>query len=178
MVSTVDDARWMRELYDEARSSLEVEGIEHGNVRLGVMVEVPAAALSAAAMAQHVDFFSIGTNDLTQYTLAADRTSGALAGYADAAAPAVLRLCAMTAEAGRAAGLSVSVCGEAAADPGLAVLFGAMGMDKLSVNPNSVNLIKMSITEADAGAAADLLERAMRAASAAEVRSLLATTGF
>ncbi len=178
MIATVTDARWMRELYDAARESLDAEGVEYGVVKLGAMVEVPAAALNAAALARHVDFFSIGTNDLTQYTLAADRTSGVLASYADAADPAVLRLCAMTATAGGEHGLSVSVCGEAAADPALAVLYAAMGMDKLSVNPNSVNLIKKSLDEFDAGTAADLLQLTLRAASASEVRGLLTEAGL
>ena len=178
MIATVEDAKWMRELYDEAKESLTTDGIDHGDVKLGVMVEVPSAALTALALAAHVDFFSIGTNDLTQYTMAADRTSGALAGYADAAHPAVLRLCAMTAAAAGESGVSVSVCGEAAADPALAVLFAAMGMDKLSVNPNSVNLVKKSISEADPATAADLLNQALSAPGAAEVRGLLADAGL
>ena len=144
-----------------------------GEVRLGVMVEVPAVALNATAAAQRVQFFSIGTNDLTQYTLAADRTSGALAGYNDAADPAVLRLCSMTAVAARTAGISVSVCGEAAADPVTAALFAAMGMDKLSVGPGAVNPVKRILAELDLSSAVVALDAALAAASAADARAIV-----
>ncbi len=173
MVTTVDDAIYLRQMFADAQADLAGRGIEHGAIKLGVMVEVPSVALNARAMAEVVDFFSIGTNDLTQYTLAVDRTSAPLARYMDAADPAVLRLCAMTAEASVDAGVSVSVCGEAAADPGLAVLFAAMGMDKLSVAAPAVNVIKQTLSEIDAGALPVLLERCLAAATVAEVRSLL-----
>ncbi|NND03565.1 MAG: phosphoenolpyruvate--protein phosphotransferase [Acidimicrobiia bacterium] len=174
MVADVTDAAKMKELFDEAAKALDAEGLEHGSVKLGVMVEVPSAALNAAALANHVDFFSIGTNDLTQYTVAVDRTSAPLARYLDAAEPAVLKLCAETARAGAAAGVSVSVCGEAASDPGLALLFAAMGMDKLSVNAPAVNLIKQTVAEADPAAIVPVLKKCLAAESAGDVRQLLA----
>ena len=173
MVTTVDDAIAMRQLFDTAAAALDAEGLEHGPVKLGIMVEVPSAALNAVGLARVVDFFSIGTNDLSQYTLAVDRTSAPLAHYMDAADPAVLRLCAMTAEAGSQAGVSVSVCGEAAADPGLALLFAAMGMDKLSVTAPAVNLIKKSLAEVDSTTLQPLLDQCLAAASPQEVRELL-----
>jgi phosphotransferase system enzyme I (PtsI) len=173
MVSGVGDAIYMRELFDTARRSLANEGIPHGPISLGAMIEVPAAALNATAIAEHVDFFSIGTNDLTQYTMAVDRTSGALASYLDAAEPSVLRLCAMTAEAGSQQGISVSVCGEAGSDPGLALLFAAMGMDKLSVTPSAVNPIKRVLAGRTAESLLRLLKRCLAAPTAADVRQTL-----
>ncbi len=174
MVATVDDMKMVRAIFDRARSELEEEGVAMGPIRLGAMVEVPSLALNARAAAAHVDFFSIGTNDLTQYTLAADRTSGALAKYGDAADPGVLKLCAMTARAANERGISVSVCGEAAADPVLALLFAAMGMDKLSVAAGSVNQIKMTVDQANPSALAPLLEACLEASSSEEVRGLVA----
>ncbi len=173
MVATMADIDGFVRLFDRARESLARDGRGAGEVRLGVMVEVPALALNATAAAQRVQFFSIGTNDLTQYTLAADRTSGALAGYNDAADPAVLRLCSMTAAAARTAGISVSVCGEAAADPVTAALFAAMGMDKLSVGPGAVNPVKRILAELDLSSAVVALDAALAAASAADARAIV-----
>lgn len=173
MVTTVADMESIRTLFDEAAGQLGAAGVEHRTPRLGAMVEVPAAALAAPRLLGAADFLSIGTNDLTQYTMAADRTSGSLASYSDAAHPAVLRLCALTAAAASAAGASVAVCGEAAADPALAVLFGAMGMDKLSVAGSSVNVVKQTIAEVDPAAATGALESALDAGSAAEVREIV-----
>jgi phosphocarrier protein FPr len=136
------------------------------------MIEVPSAALLAHHLANHADFLSIGTNDLTQYTLAADRTNPRLARYSDAAHPAVLRLCHETAGAASASGISVSVCGEAAADPVLAVLFAALGISKLSVSPPSVNLVKAAVAETDPVAAADIAAQALAAPDAETVREI------
>lgn len=174
MVATVDDMKMVRGIFDRARAELQDEGVAIGDIRIGAMVEVPSLALNARAAAAHVDFFSIGTNDLTQYTLAADRTSGALAKYGDAADPGVLKLCAMTARAANERGISVSVCGEAAADPVLALLFAAMGMDKLSVAAGSVNQIKMTVDQANPTALAPLLDACLEASSSEEVRGLVA----
>jgi phosphoenolpyruvate-protein phosphotransferase (PTS system enzyme I) len=123
MVATVDEARWF---VDRCRA--------HGIDRAGVMVEVPAAALLAAELAEVVDFLSIGTNDLTQYTLAADRESGPLAALNDPWQPAALRLVRMTAEAAARSGKPVGVCGEAAADPDLAAVLVGMGITSLSAD--------------------------------------------
>ena len=105
------------------------------------MVEVPSAALLADRMLEVVDFLSIGTNDLTQYTMAADRMATELAHLTDPWQPAVLRLIAMTAEAGRRAGKPVGVCGEAAADPLLACVLVGMGITSLSMAPAAVRAV-------------------------------------
>lgn len=174
MISTVAEMRAARVVFDEAAAALDAEGVERGEVALGAMIEVPAAALSAAALATVCDFFSIGTNDLTQYAMAADRVNGALAHLQDPLHPAVLRLCLLTAEAAEAAGIGVSVCGVAAADPAAAALFVGLGVTKLSVAAPSVNRIKSVVDglEADIG---DIARHAVTLDGAEEVRAHVAT---
>ena len=127
MVATAAEARWFAELAHE-----------HGLPVAGVMVEVPAAALRAADLLEHADFLSIGTNDLAQYTLAADRMAGELADLLDPWQPALLDLIRMTAEAGAVVGKSVGVCGEAAASPTLAPVLVGLGVMSLSMSASAV----------------------------------------
>jgi len=150
MIATVDDFLGVRTLTDEATSELDDAGVEWSEFKVGVMIEVPSAALVAGRLAEHVDFFSIGTNDLTQYTMAADRTAGSLADYADPLHPGVLQLCNLTAKAARTAEISVAVCGEAASDLAAATLFMDMGIDKLSVSSPRVDVVKAHISEISA----------------------------
>ena len=140
----------------------------------GVMAEVPSLALMAKEVAQVSDFVSIGTNDLTQYTMAADRLLGSVAHYQDPWHPAVLRLIAMLGEAGREAGKPVGVCGEAAADPNLAVVLVGLGVTSLSMTPAALadvraELARTTLEQAQARAAA-----ALGARSAAEARTAAA----
>ncbi|GAA0362585.1 phosphoenolpyruvate--protein phosphotransferase [Actinoallomurus spadix] len=137
----------------------------------GVMVEVPAAALRADRLLQVADFLSIGTNDLSQYTLAADRQSGALADLLDPWQPALLQLIAACAEAGRRSGRSVGVCGEAAADPALAPVLVGLGVTKLSMSARSVPAVRARLAAHDRAACEDLARRALDAADAAEARA-------
>jgi phosphotransferase system enzyme I (PtsI) len=118
----------------------------HGLPVAGVMVEVPAAALQAAAVAGVCDFLSIGTNDLAQYTFAADRMAGELADLLDPWQPALLELIRLTAEAGRAAGRPVGVCGEAAADPLLAVVLVGLGVTSLSMAATSLPEVRLGLS--------------------------------
>jgi phosphoenolpyruvate-protein phosphotransferase (PTS system enzyme I) len=134
MVADEEDSRWFVEL---ARSF----GLE----RVGVMVEVPSAALCADAVLAVTDFASIGTNDLTQYTLAADRMLGSLGPLQDPWHPAVLRLVELTGTAGAAAGKSVGVCGEAAADPKLALVLVGLGITSLSMAPGAIAEVRASL---------------------------------
>ena len=173
MVATVEDLLGAKSFFESQRTELERDGVEIGSPKIGVMIEVPSAALIAPQLARHADFFSIGTNDLTQYTMAADRMNGQLARYSDAAHPAVLSLCASTARAATAAGISVSVCGEAASDPGLAALFAAMGMDKLSVSAPAVNRIKAVLAGLDPATIGVALDEALAAESADEARRII-----
>ncbi len=133
---------------------------------LGVMVEVPAAALSAAAILEHVDFVSLGTNDLAQYAFAADRQVGALARYQDPWQPALLRLVAATAAAARDAGKPCGVCGEAAADPALACVFVGLGVTSLSMSSGALAPVRAAL-------AAHTIEACTAAAAAA----LMAASG-
>ncbi len=165
MVSTLDELLAATALLDEACSGSRPDGL-----RVGIMVEVPAVALKAAAFAPHVDFFSIGTNDLTQYALAAERGNPALAALADPLDPGVLRLIAeLCRDAGHA---SVSVCGEIAADAVAAALLIGLGVDSLSVAAPAVARIKQVVRRIDTTRAATLAAKAMTCASASEVRHI------
>ncbi len=144
----------------------------HGLPVAGVMIEIPAAALGAAQILADTDFASIGTNDLSQYTFAADRQAGALAPLLDPWQPALLQLIAMTAAAGRAAGKPVGVCGEAASDPLLAVVLAGLGVTSLSMAPPSLaevraELAGRTLAECEAAAAAALAAATPTAARAA-----------
>ena len=174
MVATVDEIVAVSNRVAELTAEMNATGESIGSIELGVMVEVPSVALNAAAFAPHVDFFSIGTNDLTQYTMAADRMLGELAELNDPLQPSVLRLCSMLASVGKATGTPVSVCGLAAADPLAAVIFAAVGITKLSVSANSVNLIKATIEAQDPARAADVVAIVDSAATVEEVRKRIA----
>ena len=141
------------------------------------MVETPAAALLAAELAAETDFLSIGTNDLTQYVLAADRLNPAVAGVYDPFHPAVLRLMRTVAEAAGRQGVWAGVCGEMAADPLAAPLFIGMGMAELSMVPAAIPAVKDAIRRVRKSDAETLLEEALAQASAAEVRDCLARFG-
>jgi phosphocarrier protein FPr len=168
MVSTVDELLAARRLLDSV-------GCPQG-LRVGIMVEVPAAALSIDAFLPHLDFVSIGTNDLTQYTLAAERGNPTVAELADPLDPAVLRL---IAEVGRrAAGrVPVSVCGEVAADPLAVPLLLGAGVTELSVAVSAVPAVKAVVRALDLRDCIDLAKRCLEATSAAEVRRLAAEFG-
>jgi phosphoenolpyruvate-protein phosphotransferase len=154
MVATVGEVRATRALLDEARQATGIDV----PLELGIMVEVPAAALTAERLAEHVDFFSVGTNDLTQYTMAAERGDERLAGLLAGPQPAVLRLVRATVEAAQAHGRWVGVCGELAGDPAAAVLLAGLGVTELSMAPTLIAEAKAALRAvdlADARAAAD-----------------------
>lgn len=173
MVSTLEEFTAVRDRVRRCRTELDSANVPCGDVELGVMVEVPSVAMTAMAFAQQVDFFSIGTNDLTQYTMAADRMMSELSHLHDPLHPAVLRMCAAVADAGAAHGRNVSVCGLAAADPLAAVIFAALGITKLSVSANAVNLVKATLNAQSVDIAEHIRRTLDTATSAAEVRSIL-----
>jgi phosphocarrier protein FPr len=140
----------------------------------GIMVEVPAAALTAPALAPSVDFFSIGTNDLTQYVLAADRGNEHVAALSDALHPAVLRLIEATTIAARAHGRWVGVCGELASDATATSLLLGLGVRELSMSAPAIGRVKQVVRSTDIPEAEALAAKALACASAAEVRALLA----
>lgn len=172
MVSTVANMVDFNGYVAEARESLRADGIEHGDVRVGAMIEVPGAVLAGDQLAAHVDFVSIGTNDLVQYTMAADRGLAGLAHLQSAMAPQVLRLIAMVTETFGAHDIPVGVCGEAAADPLTALLLAELGVGELSVAPTSVNAIKATIDAASPDVVSEYLHAALGADSAERVREL------
>ena len=148
MVADVRELRRAKEVLGECREELAAERVEFGTVAVGAMIEVPSAALCAATLASEVDFFSIGTNDLTQYTLAADRGNERLAPYLqDARHPAVLALTRLTCEAAHGEGIPVGVCGEAAGDTRIVPELVAAGITELSMVPQAVAKIKKLVGE-------------------------------
>ena len=175
MVSTFEDVTMLHEIVEDALASLDAEGAARtGRIVAGIMVEVPSAALCAPELAAEVDFFSIGSNDLTQYILAMDRTNARLAAAADALHPAVLRAIRATVEGAATRGIPVAVCGELAADPlGAAVLVG-LGVDELSMDAGALDGIRYMLSRVRSGALRDLAATALAARSASEVRSAAA----
>lgn len=147
MIVDADEVRAAKEVFEECRRELEEEGFQTGPVEVGVMIETPAAVLCAAEIAPEVSFFSIGTNDLVQYTLAADRGNEKLRRLQGADHPAVLKLIEETCRAAREAGIWVGMCGEAAADPGLIPGFVRMGITELSMSAPSIPRAKKAVSE-------------------------------
>ena len=143
MVATLDDLRWGRAQLDAAAAALAAEGVEHrADARLGIMIETPAAAVTADLLAREAAFFSIGSNDLTQYAMAADRGLSDLAARYPHDSPAVLRLIAQAAEAANRAGIPIGVCGELAGVPESASLLAGLGVHELSMAPASIPIVK------------------------------------
>jgi len=167
MITSASELIALRARCEEIRSEMDAP-----LVPIGIMIEVPAAAVQAHVLAAHADFFSIGTNDLTQYALAIDRQNPALASEADSLHPAVLRLIAMTVEGARAHGRWVGVCGGIAGDPFGAALLVGLGVSELSMTPRDIPAVKARIRAADGTALSALAARALAAESAAEVRAL------
>jgi phosphoenolpyruvate-protein kinase (PTS system EI component) len=173
MVAAVDEIRRAREVLDEARASLALAGVPvPERVAIGIMVEVPAAALVIEAFVPHVDFFSIGTNDLAQYVLAADRGNAEVAALADALHPAVLRLIDRVARVAAEGGRSLAVCGEVAGDPLAIPLLLGLGIAELSMAAALIPAAKQVVRVTDVAAARKLAAEALAAESAAAVRRL------
>lgn len=147
MVSDIGEVRRTRTLIDECAAKLDLDGTPYARFDLGVMIETPAAVLVAPVLAREVAFFSIGTNDLTQYVMAADRLNPAVAGLNDVTHPAVMAAIEMTAKAGVAAGIMVGMCGEAAGRPDLIPRFVEMGLTELSMSPASIPRAKKVIVD-------------------------------
>ncbi|MCA0031182.1 phosphoenolpyruvate--protein phosphotransferase [Mesorhizobium sp. B263B2A] len=145
MVSDISEVTRTRALVDECAAELKAEGAPYATFDLGVMIETPAAVLIAPALAKEVAFFSIGTNDLTQYIMAADRLNPTVAKLNDVTNPAVMSAIGLTAKAGVAAGIMVGMCGEAAGRPDLIPTFVEMGLTELSMSPASIQRAKKTI---------------------------------
>ncbi len=160
MVATVEEAEYFTDI---AR--------DYGIKTAGVMVEVPSSALLADRILSYTDFASIGTNDLTQYTMAADRLLGSVAALQDPWHPAVLRLIREVGDAGRAHGKPVGICGEAAADPLLAVVLVGLGATSLSMAPTALADVRATLLKHTVDQARDIAAAALAASDAASARA-------
>src|SRR5205085_2874635 len=169
MVATLDEVHEARTVLAQARAATGIET----PIELGIMVEVPAAALTAAQLADHVDFFSLGTNDLTQYTMAAERGDERLAPLLSGPQPAVLRLVQATVKAAGARGRWVGVCGELAGDSAAALLLVGLGVTELSMAPALVPDVKAALREVDLVQARATADAALEAESGAAARARL-----
>ena len=147
MIISVDEVKEIKKIVESIKAELTEKGIEYGEVEQGIMIETPAAVMISDLLAEEVDFFSIGTNDLTQYTLAIDRQNSKLDNIYDSHHPAVLRMIQKTIENGHKAGCWVGICGELGADMTLTETFLKMGIDELSVSPTFVLPIRKLICE-------------------------------
>lgn len=147
MITSVKEVHRIKEIVEEVKAELAEQGIEFAIPEQGIMIETPAAAMVSDELAKEVDFFSVGTNDLTQYTLAIDRQNTKLDEFYDAHHPAVLRMIAMVAENAHKAGIWAGICGELGADTTLTQEFLAMGIDELSVSPGSILPIRKIVLE-------------------------------
>ncbi|MBO5486729.1 MAG: phosphoenolpyruvate--protein phosphotransferase, partial [Eubacterium sp.] len=151
MIISVEEVKRIKEIVEEVKEELKEQGIPYGEVELGIMIETPAAALISDLLAKEVDFFSIGTNDLTQYTLAIDRQNPKLDSIYDAHHTAILRLLQMVVDNGHKENCWVGICGELGADLSLTEQFVQMGFDELSVSPSMILPVREKIRNCSAG---------------------------
>ena len=177
MVADRGDLLRARTILDEVHAALAAEKIPHAwPIEVGIMIEIPSAALQAEALAQEADFFSIGTNDLTQYTLAVDRGNPELLPYQDAVHPAVLKLIQEVVCGAAKHNRQVAVCGEVAADEFAAGLLVGLGVNELSVSASAIPQLKASLRKQRISRLRDLAKRALACQTAAEVRELARET--
>ena len=172
MVSTLAEVQYARDIFNEVRSDVVQSGIERAaGVEFGVMIETPAAAMIAELIAPHVDFFSIGTNDLIQYTLAVDRSNDQVGYLYEPLHPANLRMIQQVCQAARRAGIVVGVCGEMAGDPLNSWILLALGVQELSMTPFSIPLLKKILRDSTIAEARGLVADVLELGSAAEIRA-------
>jgi phosphotransferase system enzyme I (PtsI) len=174
LVTGVQELRQVKTLLREIKSELDAEGIEYNNdVPIGIMVEVPSAALIADLLAAEADFFAIGTNDLIQYSLAIDRSNENVSYLYEPLHPALLRLIKFVIEAGKKAGIPVSMCGEMAADPIFAIVLIGLGLEIFSMNPSSIPVIKNIVRSVRYKDCRRIAEMALQKATAQEIEEFV-----
>jgi phosphotransferase system enzyme I (PtsI) len=176
LVSTAEEVRAARERLEAVAAELDVEGVAHAAPEFGVMIETPAAVFMGPDLAEAVDFFSIGTNDLAQYVMAAARGNERVSELRDFRQPAVLRAIRETVRAADGEDCWVGMCGEMAGDPELTELLLGLGLDELSMSAVTVPAVKQRVTEVDTGEASELAEEVAGASTKDEVISRLNTT--
>jgi len=176
MIATLEEARRLRSIYASVRHELESGGVTLSpNTQIGIMVETPAAALMADVLAHEVDFFSIGANDLFQYTMAADRTNSRVTSMFGMLEPAVWRLIDHVVRAGRAHGKTVALCGELAADPRIGPLLAGLGVQELSMSPPAIGNVKAALHKQTIEYWRELAQELLKAETATEMQSVLAS---
>ncbi len=174
MISSLEELRRARELLTESQAELFKEGLEHNpNIEVGIMVEVPSAVWLAPRLAREVDFFSIGTNDLIQYLLAADRNNPRVAHLYEALHPAVISAIAEVVNVARAADKEVCLCGEMASDPLATLLLVGMGLDELSLSPLFIPVVRKVIREVDYQTARLIARETLQMSSVQEIKGYL-----
>ncbi|NEU78499.1 phosphoenolpyruvate--protein phosphotransferase [Nostoc sp. UIC 10630] len=177
MIATVTEVRAAKVILSEVQAELNQAGIPFdAAMKVGIMVEVPSAVAIADQLAAEVDFFSIGTNDLSQYVMASDRTNPRVANLVDALHPAVLRMVQQTIQAAHAAGISVGLCGELAADTIATPILLGLGLDELSVNPQSIPGVKQAIARLSIVESEAIVASALQQDSAVHVREIISTS--
>jgi phosphotransferase system enzyme I (PtsI) len=174
MISSIDEVRKVKEIYDECKAEIKKEGKPFKyNIPIGIMIEIPSAAIMSNQLAKEVDFFSIGTNDLVQYTLAVDRNNQAVAEYYQPLNPAVLMLIRHTIRNANINKKIVSVCGEMARNPLYIRLLLGLGLRNYSVNPTYIPLVKSILVKSRVSDTKELWKVASRMKSASEIEELL-----
>ncbi|WP_298905335.1 phosphoenolpyruvate--protein phosphotransferase [uncultured Nostoc sp.] len=177
MIATVTEVRAAKVILGEVQAELNQAGIPFdAAMKVGIMIEVPSAVAIADQLAAEVDFFSIGTNDLSQYVMASDRTNPRVANLVDALHPAVLRMVQQAIQAANAAGISVGLCGELAADTLATPILLGLGLDELSVNPQSIAGVKQAIARLSIVECEAIVASALQQDSAIHVRELISTS--
>jgi phosphotransferase system enzyme I (PtsI) len=177
MISSVEELRDAKAIVEEERVKLREEGIAFDEkMEVGIMIEIPATAVIADLLAKEVDFFSIGTNDLIQYTTAVDRMNEKIAHLYNPCHPALLRLVNMVIKAGHKEGIWVGMCGEVAGDPRLIPVLLGMGLDEFSMSPISILKARWIIGQLSKEEMEKVAEAAMNLPTASEVESYLANT--
>ncbi len=179
MVSSVGEINGVRRLLNQAQAELQAEGLEEPKkVELGIMVEIPAAALILDSLLPLIDFVSIGTNDLIQYTLAVDRINEHVTHLYDPYHPAIIRLLDMVVQAAHKKGKWVGVCGEMTSDPHAVPLLVGLGVDSLSISPRMFLRIKQAVRSLKHGVMSKLVKEALNCADSEQIRKLLADQGL
>ncbi|WP_454995327.1 phosphoenolpyruvate--protein phosphotransferase, partial [Bulleidia extructa] len=171
MIATVNEFREAKKLYDEIRAELEQEGVKVGNVQVGIMIEIPAAAVNADQLAKEADFFSIGTNDLIQYTMAADRMSQNVSYLYQPFNPSVLRLIKMAIDGAHSQGKWCGMCGEMAGDAQAAPVLLGLGLDEFSMSAVSILATRKVINGLNYEAMKKLANECVQLATAEEVKA-------
>jgi len=174
MIATLEEVRRLRATYTSVRHELESEGVTLSpHTQLGIMIETPAAALMADVLAHEVDFFSIGANDLFQYTMAADRTNSRVTGMFGLLEPAVWRLIDHVVRTGVASGKTVALCGELAADPRIGPLLAGLGVQELSMNPSAIVNVKAALHKQTRTYWQQRAQELLRAETASDMQAVL-----